>query len=198
MIEEYSINQCSNLIRPTLPTLVTSISSNGEHDIAPMSTVVIASYNPPLFSVAIHPSRKTYKNIKATKEFVVNIPTLDIADQLFKTADKTIKDKFKETGLTKLKSEKVKPARIKECIAWIELELHDELWPKDSERSILIGKPVAASVKKGILENGRFIPEKTKIPIHMSGNVFSVAEKTFIVGKKVMNWQEYMDYISNA
>lgn len=201
MIVDFNLERCTNLTRPNTPMLITSYSEKYGDNVAPMSAFGFLSYKPTLSLLPVHPSRKTYSYIRETGECVMNVPSAGILNKVFLTGKKVTAgfDKFKEYGLTKEKSQKVKPVRIKECIAWIEFKVIEELFPKESERSIFILKPVSASVRSEVIQGECFNPEKAKIPVHLSGNVFSVAEKTVLVHKdKIMTWEEYCDYIQNG
>ncbi|MCX6806815.1 MAG: flavin reductase family protein [Candidatus Berkelbacteria bacterium] len=199
MVIDYNLDKVTNLTRPLTPFLITSYSKKYGDDVAPISSVGFLSYNPPRNIIAIHPKRNTYKNLKETGECVLNVPAVDLLEAIFKAGKKVSPDfnKFKAYGFTKEQSKIVKPVRIKECIAWVEYKIIEELFPKESERTLFVLKPVTASVRKEVMQGERYSPEKAKIPVHLSGNVFSVAERTLLVYKKeVMSWKEYMDYIS--
>jgi len=87
-----------------------------------------------------------------TGEFVINIPTEDIIAEVLKIAVLTEKiwptgiNEIKQAGLTPIPSEKVKPPRIKECIAHYECILD---WHKDS---LIVGKVAAVSINQNMMQ----------------------------------------------
>jgi len=82
-IIKFKIEQVSLLTRPFIAPLITTISKDGKVNVAPMSSVSFGSYDPPRITMAVHPSRRTYKNILETKEFVINITPKDMIDKVF-------------------------------------------------------------------------------------------------------------------
>ncbi|WP_231551427.1 flavin reductase family protein [Methanobacterium sp. SMA-27] len=103
--------------RPTI--IVTTKSKNGNVNAAPFSFTMPVSINPPLLAFASVPTHHTFKNIEETKEFVVNIPNEDILDKLWITGEKFPEDinEIEKAGLTQIKSSKVSPPKIGECVA---------------------------------------------------------------------------------
>ena len=98
-----------------------------------------------------NPQHHTYRNIMETKEFVINIVTEDILDEVFKVSMITEKlseevNEIVKAGLTPIPSEKVRPPRVKECTAHYECLLD---WYKDN---LIVGKVVAVSVDKTLMD----------------------------------------------
>jgi len=72
----------------------------------------------PFFVVAVRPSRYTYQFIEDTGDFTVNVPKRgmeEIVTYCGSVSGRT-HDKFKEKGLTTLRSKHVKSPIIEECI----------------------------------------------------------------------------------
>jgi flavin reductase (DIM6/NTAB) family NADH-FMN oxidoreductase RutF len=87
-----------------------------------------------------------------TGEFVVNVPTEDITTEVLKAAMITEKpcpagsNEIERAGLTPIPSEKVRPPRVKECIAHYECILD---WHRGG---LIVGKVVAVSVDKSLMD----------------------------------------------
>jgi len=98
------------------------------------------------------PQHHTYQNIMETREFVINVPTEDIISEILKAAIITMKpcpaglNEIERAGLTPIPSEKVRPPRVKECVAHYECLLD---WYKDG---LIVGKVVAVSVDKSLMD----------------------------------------------
>lgn len=59
---------------PSPVVLLSTESEDGEVDVSAMSAVGVVCLDPPILAVGIKPRRHTYKNIRRTGSFVVNLP----------------------------------------------------------------------------------------------------------------------------
>ncbi|GGT43238.1 flavin reductase family protein [Streptomyces chromofuscus] len=59
---------------PSPVVLLTTVSEDGEVDVSAMSAVGVVCLEPAVIAVGIKPRRQTYKNIRRTGSFVVNLP----------------------------------------------------------------------------------------------------------------------------
>jgi len=101
---------------PSPVVLASTIDKKGNKNLAAFGFFGLCSHIPGMVTIGVRKTIQTYKNMKATGQFVIGIPTPKIAKNVYATADKLRKeDAFKECGLTPIKSAKVKPFRIKEC-----------------------------------------------------------------------------------
>ncbi|HVP92224.1 MAG TPA: flavin reductase family protein [Acidobacteriota bacterium] len=160
------------LIHPMHTVLVSCKGKNRNSDIITLAWVMPTSIDPPLLAVSIAPRRHSYKLIEETKEFVVNIPTMDILNQtLFcgRRSGKTC-NKFKETGLTASRARKVKPPIIKECIAHLECKLHSEIVTGD--HTIFVGEIVEAYADKEAFTD-EYDLKKARMIFHLGANDFA-------------------------
>ncbi|KAL5506891.1 hypothetical protein ACEPAH_6347 [Sanghuangporus vaninii] len=108
---------------------VATLSEDGVQNLAPFSYFSLVSHNPPLVSISFTlPSsgvKDTRENIKATKEFTVNIisePFVEAANATSIDAPPEV-DEFVVSGLTPLPSDIVKPPRVRESAISFECEL---------------------------------------------------------------------------
>jgi len=94
------------------------------------------------------PEHDTHRNIIETREFVVNVPSEEIIEQVMVTAVDFPHNvnEIEKAGLTAIPSEKVKPPRIEECKLHLECKLN---WRKDN---IIIGEVVAASADEDLIK----------------------------------------------
>ncbi len=103
-----------------------------------------------LEAVAFHcfPFHDTYENIVNTGEFVVNVPSEDLAEKIMVTAVDFPPgiNEIEKAGLTTIPSEKVRPPRIAECKLHMECKLK---WYKDT---IIVGEVVAASADEELTQ----------------------------------------------
>lgn len=112
-------------LTPCPVLIIGTYGSDGKPDIMNAAWGGIACSEPPCISISLREATLTYHNIRAAKAFTVNIPS----EKYFREADfvglvsgKT-HDKFKETGLTAQKSERVNAPIVAEFPYALECQL---------------------------------------------------------------------------
>jgi flavin reductase (DIM6/NTAB) family NADH-FMN oxidoreductase RutF len=163
------------LTQPSPIVLVSTISKNKIRNLAPFAMFTPCSNRPPMVAVGISQKSDTFRNIKATRQFVIGIPSTDILPQLYKAGNEYPPevDEFIETGLTPYKSKKVEPARIAECVVNFECELN---WHKEAgNHHIFVGLVVAADINCEIFNSDK-VKLRSSIPrvCHITGGTFLV------------------------
>jgi flavin reductase (DIM6/NTAB) family NADH-FMN oxidoreductase RutF len=85
-------------------------------------------FSPALFGCYIWEGNRSYRAILESRECVINVPTVELADQVVAIGNRHAEDsdKFAATGLTAGKSRQVKAALIDECYASFECRLFDD------------------------------------------------------------------------
>ena len=97
--------------------------------------------------------KDTVRNCHETEEFVWNMATYDLREQVNETALETHDDEFEIAGLTKTESKLVKPPRVKESPVQFECKVHSILRIPGREGSlvgtsdIVIGRVVGIHIK---------------------------------------------------
>jgi len=166
---------------PRVTVLVTTVDRGGRINAAPFSFVSPISMDPPLVMISSGRGKDTLKNIRATEEFVLNIPSEGILEKIYKCGGSYPHgvDELEETGLTTEKSEIVRPPRVKECIAWFECGLEFE--KEAGDHIMLVGRVLKAEVRDDLLkDNGNLDVERARVLLHIGGTEFAVPER--IVG----------------
>ena len=165
------------LLYPCPVTLVTCVDRQGKPNIIPLAWAGIACADPPTIGVAIRPHRYSYGLIKDTKEFVVNIPTVDILRETDYCGEVSGRDhdKFAETKLSPEPARHVKPSLIKECPVNLECVLQRVL--ELGVHHLFLGRVVAVHVDKAILdERGRIDYAKARPFVYIHGEYWSLGE----------------------
>lgn len=129
-------------------TLITTVGKDGSINAAPHAWVTIVDYSPPQLLFSVNIKHDTYRNVKETKEFVVNIPSADMIEAIWVTQKRFPygTNELEEANLTALQSETVKPPRIKECKAHIECKV---VWTKViGSACLVLGSIEAVSLNK--------------------------------------------------
>jgi flavin reductase (DIM6/NTAB) family NADH-FMN oxidoreductase RutF len=135
--------------------------------------VMPISINPPLLLMGVAPERYSHELIAGTKEFVVNVPTIEIVKEMLFCGRKTGKehDKFKETGLTLLPAKTVRPPIIKECVTHLECKLYQQISMGD--HTLFVGEVLTTYVNEGVFLDNKFNLKKVKLIYHVGEDDFA-------------------------
>jgi flavin reductase (DIM6/NTAB) family NADH-FMN oxidoreductase RutF len=107
------------------PVMLVSCSYEGKESIITLAWGGTCSSSPPTVGVAIRKNRFSYDLIANSKEFVVNIPTIDLLEEVELCGTKSGRDinKWAECNFTKGKSNVIKTPFIEECPVSLECKL---------------------------------------------------------------------------
>lgn len=153
---------------------ISSISEDGINNLAPFSYFNIVGDDPPhvMFSTGIgnHTQKDTLNNVLAIKQFVVNMVTEETVEQMNSTAQSVPDevDEFELAGLTPIRSEKVKPMRVKESPVHFECELVHHYYLENHKQGgscIIVGRIVMMHFDDDILLDNYKINLETYKPI---------------------------------
>lgn len=156
------LSKPANALFPVPTVLVTSRLGDGEPNIITIAWSGVMNNNPPMVYVSIQPSRHSHRLIKESGEYVINIPSADLArivDYCGVTSGRDV-NKFKETGLTPLAASQVKAPLIKECPVNLECKVREVL--SLGSHDVFIGEVVAVHFDKDVLDE-RGTPDFEKI-----------------------------------
>ncbi|MCW1297715.1 MAG: flavin reductase family protein [Candidatus Parvarchaeota archaeon] len=157
----------SQQIFPRPVALITTISKEGKDNVATFSFLMPISFEPKYVAFSVSPNRHSFKNLKETKEFVMNILSKEMKKEaeICGSFSGKEKDKFVLAKLTKEKAEKVKPPLIKECP--ISFECKVVLMQEFGDHYLVVGK-----VEKEHIRNEEFEPL-----LHFSSETFATMKK---------------------
>ena len=174
-----SPSSASRLLHPKLTVLLTCTDKAGKANIITLAWTMPVSTNPPLLAVGIAPRRYSHMLIQETKEFTINIPTMEYVKETLFCGRRSGRefDKFKETKFTPLPAKTVKAPIIKECIAHIECKLYRRVTAGD--HSLFIGEIQAAYADENAFTT-KYNLEKTKLIFHVGGNEFTTLETKIV------------------
>jgi flavin reductase (DIM6/NTAB) family NADH-FMN oxidoreductase RutF len=159
--------------------MVTCTDEAGKANIVTLAWSMPTSFDPPQVAISVAPQRYSHGLIEKTGEFVVNVPTVEIARKtLFcgRVSGRT-HDKFREASLTALPAKRVKPPIIKECVAHLECRLVQKMTTGD--HTIFVGEVLEVWVNEGIFD-GKFDPSKVKPLYHLGGDDFTTLSQEVI------------------
>jgi flavin reductase (DIM6/NTAB) family NADH-FMN oxidoreductase RutF len=165
---------------------ISTVSKEGIPNLAPFSFFSVASTEPPMLSISIAPGdgdregteKDTLKNIRETKQFVVNVVTYPLAQAMkassFEYPSET--NEFDESCVTPIESSLVIPPRIKESPINMECTL-EHIIPLGTD-TLVIGRILSTHIIDEIYRNGRVDLEQLQPLARLAGN-YSVLEKFF-------------------
>jgi flavin reductase (DIM6/NTAB) family NADH-FMN oxidoreductase RutF len=155
----------TGVIVPRPIAFVSSLSPHGIRNLAPFSFFTAISANPPVicFAPMVRGSgggrKDTLRNIEATGEFVVNVVSEEIAQQMNACSPEFPPevDEFVISGLTPVASDLVGPPRVGESKASLECRLLQivAVSEKPLGGSLVIGEVVRFHVAEEILDGFR-------------------------------------------
>ncbi len=162
-------NAASTVFAPQLVGLVTTIDHAGQPNVATFAWVMSTSHDPELIAVSVAKARYTYECL--TDEFVVNLPTKDLVDQVWTVGKLSGRstNKFLVTGLTPIPSLVVRPPRVAECVTHLECRIVDTL--ETGDHTIFVGHVVAKSGDADAVTNG-ILNERVEPLVHLGGTAF--------------------------
>jgi flavin reductase (DIM6/NTAB) family NADH-FMN oxidoreductase RutF len=120
------LSKVYRLLEPGPVVLVTT-ARGGRRDIMALSWHTMMEFEPPLVGCVVSNRNHSFGLLKATRECVINIPAVDLAEQVVgcgNCSGKTI-DKFDRFGLTARPASLVGAPLIAECFANLECRVVD-------------------------------------------------------------------------
>ena len=122
----YPLSKVYGLLE-TGPVVMVSTVRKGKPNIMTMSWHTMMEFEPPLVGCVISNRNYTFDILRATKECVINIPTVELAKKVVKVGNSTGSevDKFAKFALTPTEAECVKAPLIAECYANLECRVAD-------------------------------------------------------------------------
>jgi len=120
------LSQVYRLLEPG-PVVLVSTAGKGKANIMALSWHMMIEFEPPLVGCVISNRNYTFSLVKATKECVINIPTVELAAQVVGCGNTSGRraDKFKTFGLTPVVGSRVKAPLIHEYYANLECKVVD-------------------------------------------------------------------------
>lgn len=167
--------------------IITSVDEEGRVNAASYATCVRIVHNPVQIAFTTSLTGHTGANVKATGQFVVNLPSFErgILEKVRVVGLPFAKgvNELEKAGLTEVTSSTVRPPRVLECTRHFECEV---VWTKEwLYRMMVVGTVKAASVQRGLIDaKGYLIWDKVK-PVAFCGapyvNMFTAQHETMAV-----------------
>jgi flavin reductase (DIM6/NTAB) family NADH-FMN oxidoreductase RutF len=181
-------NPFNALVAPRPIGWISTLDRDGRPNLAPYSFFNAVSYTPPqvIFSGGPRPARRgeavpmkdSVTNARETGEFVVNIAIWDLREAMNVTAAHVPAgaDEFAAAGLTKAKSELVKPPRVGESPVHLEcvtVVVYPTLAvPGHAPNMIVLGKVIGIHIDERVLTNGIVDQNKLRLIGRLGGHEY--------------------------
>ena len=191
-LEQKSIYKLlTGIIIPRPIGWISTISEEGITNLAPFSYFNAVGDDPPHVMFAAgngqNSNKDTLNNVLATKQFVVNMVTEDLVEQMNTTAQgiPSHESEFDLANLTPIPSLKIKPPRVKESPITMECELVHHYTLEDNKfggSTILIGRIVMFHIDENVLLDDFKIDLNTYKPVaSLAGANYSKLGELFSV-----------------
>ena len=120
------LSQVCNLIESG-PVILLSTAQGKRMNVMPMSWHTMIDFDPPLIGIILGDQNHSFGTLKATRECVINIPTVDLAEEMLACGNVSGAkvDKFEMFDLTPTRGARVKAPLIEECYANLECRVVD-------------------------------------------------------------------------
>jgi len=170
------LSRVYGLLEPGPVVLVTTVL-RGRANIMTMSWHTMIDFEPPVVGCVISDRNYSFSALKATRECVINIPTVELSAQVIgcgNTSGRRI-DKFKVFHLTAVPASRVKPPLIAECYANLECKVVDTRMVSRYSLFVL-------EVLKAWIDPSRKYPRTMH---HLGRGTFMVAGRTIKLASKM-------------
>jgi len=156
---------------------VSTLSAGGVANLAPFSYFNLVATKPPLVAIAIadraDDPKDTLRNIRESREFVVNVVSEPLLDAMVSTAGEWPRQtsEFGPSGLTPAPSERVGPPYVAESPLQLECRLYREVPLGNS--FLVAGEVVLARVRDDVLTEDRVDPAKLRPVGRLGGELYA-------------------------
>ena len=171
-------------IGPRPIAFASTIDAEGRPNLSPFSFFNVFSANPPI--LVFSPARRgrdnttkhTYENAKKHPEVVINVVSYDIVEQMSLSSTEYAEgvSEFEKAGLTPIKSDLVKPYRVKESPVQMECKINQviELGENGGAGNLIICEIVKMHIHEAVLgDDGKIDQNKIKLVARLGGNWYS-------------------------
>ena len=183
-------NYLLSAVAPRPIALASTMDGQGKPNLSPFSFFNVFSANPPI--LIFSPSRRvrdntvkhTLDNARATMEVVINVVTHSIVQQTSLSSteyDKGVNE-FDKAGFTMMKSELVKPFRVKESPVQFECKVIEikELGTQGGAGNLIICEVLCMHIDERVLDKDQQIDQvKLDLVARAGGNYYSRARESF-------------------
>lgn len=175
-----------NMLYPLPVVMVSVADKSGKPNIITVAWAGTVCTNPPMVSISVRPERYSYRILKDTGEFVINLTTKELAfctDYCGVKSGRDV-DKFEKMNLTQAKAEYVKAPMIQESPVNIECSVKS-IQPLGSHDLFLADVLAVHADQKYMDEKNKFHLEWAQPLVYSHGSYFLCGEQVGTFGFSV-------------
>jgi flavin reductase (DIM6/NTAB) family NADH-FMN oxidoreductase RutF len=182
---------------------VSTVGSSGKLNLAPFSFFTVASVNPPVICFSPHSintvqvgdhlqvvPKDTLRNVRETKEFVVNIVSQNLVEKMNQTSGDYPPDvsEFEAVGLTPVPSHMVLPPRVGESLVNFECKLRQivEFGNQPLTGNLILGDIVCVHLDEKVYKQGHIDVDVLQPVGRMGGFWYSTVKDRFEIPRPVI------------
>lgn len=159
------------------PCVLITATYQTQRNICPIAWTTPLNDEPPLVIICVASSHFTSQLIDKSKEFVINIPSVEMLDVIKNTGTTSGKkvDKFKTFNIEVDDGVKINTVHLKNCVGFIEAKV---VFKKEFKGvNLYVGEVLHCEVEKDVYKDN-LIPQKAKTVHHIGANKFFISSET--------------------
>jgi len=173
-----------NMLYPLPAVMVSVADREGRTNIITVAWAGTICTNPPMVSISVRPSRYSHHMILETGGFVINLTTRALVratDYCGVRSGRDV-DKWKEAGLTPMRSDAVDAPCIAECPVNIECRVSQVI--RLGSHDMFLANVEAVHAQEAYMdEKGRFFLDRAQPVVYSHGIYYALAVKMISVNK---------------
>jgi len=175
----------TGLVVPRPIAWVSTLGPDGVRNVAPHSYFNMVSANPPHLVFSTTGVKDTVRNIRATGEFVVNLVTSHVVEEMNFTATNfpPDEDEFTWAGLESAPSVRVGAPRVAAAKGHLECGLVDIVEVGDG--NVVIGEVVHIHVASDVWRDGRVDPKLLSPVLRLAGTAYGELGEVYKLARPV-------------
>ncbi len=168
----------STMLYPVPVAMITCQAAGGRPNIITVAWAGTICSTPPLLSISVRPERYSHELLLASREFVVNVPSVELvrATDYCGVVSGRDADKFADLGLTPRRASAVGAPLIAECPLHLECRvLRTEAL---GSHTLFVSEVVAVQGRKALIDSrGRFALEKAGLVAYVHGHYYALGRQ---------------------
>ena len=179
----------TSLVVPRPIAWVSTISAEGNLNLAPHSYFNVISSNPWIVHFTSTGEKDTLRNVRETGEFVVNIVSRELVEKMNHTSADFPpgESEFEWAAVTPEASSRVKPPRVAAAPAALECRVQDIV--SKGNGHMVFGDVLLAHVDEEVIRDGRIDPSLMKPVGRLAGSLYADASEGLFALKRP-TWDE--------
>lgn len=168
----------ARLLQPGPVTLVTSLFRS-QHNVMAAAWLMPLGTDPMLVGVAIRPDRLTHEFISRSEVFALNIPTIELLNQVHRCGIESgrDRDKFLLAGLTPADAAELDVPLVEECVAHIECGVVERISMTDHD--LFVAQVLAASAVDELFSDRWQVHEDSGLLHHIAADQYAALGRVY-------------------